>query len=428
MVDTWRHLGATQERLPMSEADPPLYPSQKRGRPWPGGFVRLSRGREVYVIERRVGSGARKKVTLDVRTEREALAELALFERDPLAYRTRKQQRRERAADAGGIRLDAATVAAFSTDARAKVERGELSEGHVRHTLQPYLLAWAEALGGRELRTVTLGELRRILDGWTTAEHKRIVTLKAFTAWAREKGKLARKDDPTLDLAVPPVTPRPVAARAFTAEKIEAFYAALTSWRYPRGHKPHRKPTDDSFEIVDLQPVRDVFLLRAKCGMHGTEIERLARGEGTIRVLENEGEIAATLVFPHKRGGEHVVSVDAQALAAAQRLQAAGKAPDRVATGRAVARVVKRHPELAGFRFSNLRHSFITLGAGGRIVTARGGGVPLEVLSQVAGHTSTSTTRRHYLGAHIPPMVVLPLRLANPDDPSTPTRTLGGGE
>ncbi len=400
----------------MSEADPPLYPSQKRGRPWPGGFVRLSRGREVYVIERRVGSGARKKVTLDVRTEREALAELALFERDPGAYRTRKQQRKERAADAGGIRLDAATVAAFSTDARAKVALGELSEGHVRHTLQPYLLAWAEALGGRELRTVTLGELRRILDGWTTAHHKRIVTLKAFTAWAREKGQLARKDDPTLDLAVPAVTPRPVAARAFTAEKIEAFYAALRDYSFALGYGDDA-PEDAPRCTVDLQPVRDVFVLRAKCGMHGTEIERLARGEGAIRVLENEGEIAGTLVFPHKRGGEHVVSVDAQALAAAQRLQAAGKAPDRVATGRAVARVIAAHPELAGFAFENLRHSFITLGAGGRTVTARTGGVPLELLSQVAGHTSTSTTRRHYLGAHIPPMVVLPLRLANPDDP-----------
>jgi integrase len=387
--------------------------------------VRLNaRGREVFVIERRIGSGARKKITLDVRTERDALAELALFERDPLAYRTRKQQRQERAADAGGLRLDAATLEAFSTDARAKVARGELSESHVRHTLQPYLLAWAAALSGRELRTVTLAELRRILDGWTTAHHKRIVTLKAFTAWARERGKLNRKDDPTLDLAVPAVTPRPVAARAFTAATLEAFYAALRNYTFAPGYGDNA-PEDAPRVTVDLQPIRDMFILRAKCGMHGTEIERLARGEGSIRVLEDEGEIAGTLVFPHKRGGEHVVSVDAQALAAAQRLQAMGKAPDRVATGRAVARVIAAHPELAGFAFENLRHTFITLGAGGRTVTARAGGVPLELLSQVAGHTSTATTRRHYLGAHIPPMVVLPLQLANEDDPKIPERKRG---
>ncbi|MCY1077403.1 site-specific integrase [Archangium lansingense] len=407
----------------MSEAAPPQYPSQRQLRRWAGGLVRLSRGREVFVLERRIGSGARKKITLDVRTERDALAELALFERDPLAYRTRKQQRRERTADAGGLRLDPPTLAAFSADARAKVARGELSEGHVRHTLQPYLLAWAEALGRRELRTVTLGELRRILDGWPTAQHKRIVTLKAFTAWAREKGKLGRKDDPTLDLAVPAATPRPVAARAFTEEKIQAFYSALRNYSYakPGGNAPEEAPRC----LVSLQSVRDVFVLRAKCGMHGTEIERLAEGKGTIRVLENEGEIAGTLVFPHKRGGEHVVSVDAQALAAAQRLQDMGKAPDRVATGRAVARVVEHHPELAGFALENLRHSFVTLGTSGRVVTARAGGVPLELLSQVAGHTSTTTTRRHYLGAHIPPMVVLPLQLANEDDPKLPAKKWG---
>lgn len=409
---------SSPELVPAAAPDAaPQYPSQRALRRWAGGLVRLSRGREVFVIERRIGSGARKKITLDVRTERDALAELALFERDPANYRTRKQQRQERASDAGGLRLDAATLEAFSTDARAKVARGELSESHVRHTLQPYLLAWAGALGGRELRTVTLAELRRILDGWTTAHHKRIVTLKAFTAWARERGKLDRKDDPTLDLAVPAATPRPVAARAFTAEKIEAFYSALRDYSFAPGYGDDA-PEDAPRVAVSLQPVRDVFVLRARCGMHGTEIERLARGEGAIRVLENEGEIAATLVFPHKRGGEHVVSVDAQALAAARRLQVMGKAPDRVATGRAVARVVEQCPELAGFAFENLRHSFITLGASGRTVTARAGGVPLELLSQVAGHTSTSTTRRHYLGAHIPPMVVVPLRLANSDDPT----------
>ncbi|WNG37881.1 hypothetical protein F0U61_32515 [Archangium violaceum] len=401
----------------MSTVDPaaPRYPSQRQLRRWDGGLVRLSRGREVYVIEKWAG-GKRHKITLDVRTEREALAELALFERDPLAYRTRKQQRRERAADAGGLRLDAATVAAFSADARAKVTRGELSEGHVRHTLQPYLRAWGGALGGRELRTVTLSELRAALDGWTTAHHKRIVALKAFTSWARANGKLDRKDDPTLDLAVPAATPRPVAARAFTAEKIQAFYSALRDYSFAPGYGGDA-PEGVPRASVSLQLVRDVFVLRAKCGMHGAEIERLARGEGSIRVLEDEGEIAATLIFKHKRGGEHVVSVDAQALAAAQRLQAAGKAPDRVATGRAVARVIAANPELAGFAFENLRHSFITLGAGGRTVTAKAGGVPLELLSQVAGHTSTSTTRRHYLGAHIPPMVVLPVQLVNVDDP-----------
>ncbi|MCP3137535.1 site-specific integrase [Pyxidicoccus xibeiensis] len=400
----------------MSEAAPPEYPSQQRQRAWPGGFVRLSRGREVFVIERRAGSGKRYKIALDVRTEREALAELALFERDPAGYQTRKQQRRERAADTGGMRLDAAALGEFFTDARAKVARGELSVGYVRHALQPYLIAWAEALGGRELRAVSLAELNAILGRWTGAGPKRIVVLKAFTAWARSKGRLAQKDDPTLGLKVPPVTTRPMEARAFTASKVEAVYAALRNYTFAPGHGSDA-PASAPRVTVDMQPVRDVFVLRAKCGMHGTEIDRLARGAGTVRVLTGQGEIAATLVFPHKRGGEHVVSVDAQALAAAQRLQARGKAPDPVTTSRAVARVIAEYPELDGFAFERLRHTFITLGAAGRVVTAKGGGVPLELLSQVAGHTSTATTRRHYLGTHVPPMVVLPLQLVNEDDP-----------
>ncbi|WNG25810.1 hypothetical protein F0U62_18655 [Cystobacter fuscus] len=375
----------------------------------------------MFVLERRIGSGARKKITLDARTEREALAELALFERDPAGYKTKKQQRRERVSEATGLRLEAPTLAAFSADALAKVERGELSASHVRHTLQPYLIAWAEALGGRELRTVTLAELNALLGRWTTARHKRIVTLKAFTAWARRTGQLARQDDPTLDLAVPAAAPRPVDARAFTAEKVQAFYSALRNYTFSPGYGEDA-PEDAPRVLVDMQPIRDVFVLRALCGMHGTEIERLARGEGSIRVLRGEGEIAGTLVFPHKRGGEHVVSVDAQALAAAQRLQAVGRAPDRVATSRAVARVVAAHPELRGFALERLRHSFVTLGAAGRVVTARAGGVPVELLSQVAGHTSTTTTRRHYLGVHVPPLVVLPLRLRNADDPKPARR------
>jgi integrase len=106
-------------------------------------------------------------------------------------------------------------------------------------------------------------------------------------------------------------------------------------------------------------------------------------------------------------------------------LQAAGRAPDRVATSRAVARVIERNPELRGFALEKMRHTFITLGAAGRVVTARAGGVPVELLSQVAGHTSTATTRRHYLGAHVPPMVVLPLQLVNQDDPKIPVKKGG---
>ena len=290
-------------------------------------------------------------IALDVATEAEALVELALFIREPLAYQTARQQRAAKAEELAtkGARLDAESIGDFLAYCKGE----KLSDGYVKYTLAPYLREWALALGGKELRKVDgVRELRPILERWKTAGHKRVIALKAFTAWAREEaGKLARRDDPTLDLKVPSVKGRPMAERAFTAEQIEKFYAVLTDYSFANGYDElAHVPEDAPQKTIDLQPIRDVFVLRAKCGMHGTEIERLARGEGAIRVLEGAGEIVATLVFPHKNGGEHVVSVDAQALAAAQRLRALGKTPSRVTTGRAVRRIVTKHPGARGVR------------------------------------------------------------------------------
>lgn len=384
---------------------------------WDGGRVRItSKGERVWVIERKG-----QTVSLNVHSERDARAELALFLRDPAEYVTsRKQAKARQAASPRAFRLDGATLDEFSEHCEARVRSGDLSAPYFKHTLVPYLQAWAKEIGSRDLRDVPRAELNSIKAKWKTAEHKRVVALKALTAWAREVGKLDRKDDPTFDLKLPEVkSARPLGERAFPAETIEAFYAALTNYTYVPGwgdDAPEGEPT----ATVDLQPVRDVFVLRAKAGLHHSEIERLARGEGRIRVLEDEGEIAAVLIFPHKRGDAHAVSVDKQTLAAAQRLQARGKAPNRVATSRAAARVVEAHPKLEGFTFEALRHSFVTLGTRGRVVMPRGGSVPIEVLSQVAGHRSTATTKRHYLDEFVPPMVVLPLALVNADDPSIP--------
>lgn len=374
----------------------------------------MSRGREVFVIERRLGNGVRKKIALDVRTENEALTQLALFESAPAEFRTRKQRAADTVGSASGTCLDDVVLKLFLADADARVTKGELSRQYV-DTLDSYLTAWARVLGGRELRKVSLSELHTQLRQWKN-QHKRIVAIKAFTGWAREQGKLDRKDDPTLDLKVPQSNAKPIAERAYTADLIAAFYAALRNYTFSGGHTDGQGAWKD-LKTVDLQPLRDVFVLRAKTGMHGTEIGRLASGKGAIRVLKGEGEIAATLLFPHKRGGEHVVSIDAQTLAAALRLRQLGKAPSEMSTSRNVRRVAELDPRFAGFELENLRHSFVTLGVGGRVVLPKGGGVPIEMLSQIAGHTSTTTTKRHYLGAHIPPMVALPLKLKNRDDP-----------
>jgi hypothetical protein len=66
----------------------------------------------------------------------------------------------------------------------------------------------------------------------------------------------------------------------------------------------------DDAETGDILAKR----LHAKCGMHGTEIDRLACGEGWVKVLQGQGAITSTITFIHKSGRVHVQSVDAQRL------------------------------------------------------------------------------------------------------------------
>jgi len=63
--------------------------------------------------------------------------------------------------------------------------------------------------------------------------------------------------------------------------------------------------------VTNVQPVRDVLMRHAKCGMHGMEIDRLARGESKVKVLQGQGAIAGTITFVQKSGRVHVQSVGA---------------------------------------------------------------------------------------------------------------------
>ena len=67
----------------------------------------------------------------------------------------------------------------------------------------------------------------------------------------------------------------------------------------------------------------------------------------------------------------------------------------------------------------SLRHSFITIAKeAGREVKPKLGGVPLESIQAVVGHSPGSkVTGLHYLGDHVPSMIVVPLSLVHPDDP-----------
>lgn len=356
---------------------------------WVGGRSYQANGQTIYVIEK-MRHGRRYTIPLEAGNERQALAELALFDRDPEAYLTR-QEAGERAA-AAAVFIDDERVGRFLAWLRAngRTER-------YRRNVRSYLAQWARALAGRDLRTVSLQELRRTLAGWEKARKLRIIVLKSFASYLREEeGAISVAEDATLALKVPPSRPsKRLHERAYDMKLVERFYRALES-----------------------QPVRDLVCVLAKTGMHSTEVDRIARGEGEARALRDQGEIAGVARLVHKNGDEHLQALDAQALAALRRLVARGQAPVdsfvRKEMGKA-ARALHEKPLQVG----RLRHSFVTWATTvGEEVRPTTAGVPLETVAAIVGHKTSRTTRLFYKGYALPPMVRLPLSLRHADDPA----------
>jgi integrase len=127
--------------------------------------------------------------------------------------------------------------------------------------------------------------------------------------------------------------------------------------------------------------------------MHCSEVERLAAGQGGIRDLAEMGAIAGTITFRHKTGQPKIISLDAQALAAARRLQVRGSAPSRHTVMEAGLLAAKKHPGVIKIDFGALRHSFATwLLERGSVFHPKGTGLPIEMVAEALGHTSSRTT------------------------------------
>jgi integrase len=385
--------------------------------PWAGGRVRVAKdGSHVFVLERMVDSDRYTK-TLEASNLKEALAELALFERDPAGYKTQT--------NAARVTTDPAIVERFLTWLRkeGRVERYVNSTKH-------YLSEWDTFFRGRDLRKIPLKDYRAEIAR-RPAGKSRIIALKSFTAYLREQESvLTSKEDPTLDLRVPP--PRPAKAtrnKGYKIEHVEALYRAIKPWT------PKYDPPRSDAPPVDVQSVRDVLALHCLTGMHATEIERLAKGEGEVKAIDGHGEIAGTFKFVHKSGRVHIQSVNAQALAAAQRLQARGSAPVDSYIRRVINHAVEawnkqikwtpggqapkdgRQP-LKRINFGELRHSFVTWASErGRYVRPDDGGVSLPDIASAIGHASANTTKRFYEGVQVPPLIAVPIKLEHPDDP-----------
>ncbi len=371
---------------------------------WPGGRTYLDRhGNTRWQLER-MHNGVRYSRRLEARNESEALAELALFDRDPDAYLTKSQAARKAADEA--VLMEAELVARFLAylKAEGRTER-------YRRNMRTYLAQWAEALAGRDLRHVTLQELKRELARRPNAKKHRIIALKSFFSFLREvEAVITPAQDATLRLKVPPARPEKARrSKGYSMAEVETFYGAISGWESPKlgGMK------------TDVQAVRDLLVLHAKTGMHRSEIERIARGECELEMLNNHPEIRGVVRFIHKSGRVHPQSLDGQTLAAAQRLQARGGAP----ADSWVRKVLRHTAKSLGrepLKLGQMRHSFVSwaLEHGVEVRPAEGG-VPLSTVASIVGHSSTSTTSRFYDVRTVKPLIRIPLRLHHPEDPAS---------
>ncbi|HVG57719.1 MAG TPA: site-specific integrase [Hyalangium sp.] len=368
---------------------------------WPGGRTFLDRhGKTRWQLER-MHNGVRYSRRLDARNESEALAELALFERDPDAYLTKAEAVEKAQAEA--VLMDAELVARFLAHLKTegRTER-------YRRSLRTYLAQWAESLAGRDLREVTLQEFKRELAKNPTARKHRIIAIKSFFSFLREvEAVLSPAQDATLGLKVPPARPEKARRKkGYTMQEVEAFYRAISGWASPKlgGLK------------TDVQAVRDIFVLHAKTGMHRSEIERVARGDCELKPVEHS-EIRGVVRFTHKSGRIHTQSLDAQSFMAAQRLQARGGAPAD-SWVRKVLRHTAKILDCEPIKLGQMRHSFVSWAlTHGVEARPAEGGVPLATVASIVGHTSANTTSRFYDVTEVKPMIRLPLRLEHPEDP-----------
>lgn len=353
---------------------------------WKGGRTYTDRdGQTRYVIEK-MRRGQRYAVTLPPGVASPD-AELALFLRDPDGYA-------ERSADTGLRPQDGAVLTRDEVKRfREHQTQEQLSDSHVAGTAG-YLEQWVTDLEGRDLRRVPVDDLYTILGRYETARYYRATALKAYCTWLVARQRLPLENSARLLRVKPNGAARLRGLVGYTAEQIETFYAAISNQR-----------------------VRDVFLIAAKCGMHGTEVQRIARGDVEITEIAHS-RIAAVLRFWHKSGRDHRQSIDAQTLAAVRRLRATG-APCKEQLHEAIhatARRLQRPPVFLRY----LRHSWATLcELDGEKVTLNGSGrgMSRSDVAAAAGHRTGLMIQDHYNNAPVPFMAVPPLTLRHAEDP-----------
>ncbi len=370
-------------------------------------------GQVVFLLEKQRG-GKRYIIPLRVPSESEALAEWRLFDRDPEAYvqdqirlghlsRTniaRTARLQAPASEPEGVSVTTETIQSVLDHLRAEGR----NEAHVLN-IKRYLADWGDILEGRPLHTVSPAELERHLDNWPFKERAKsrrykTVALKFFASfYVHQKHLMRVHQNPTAELVVK--KPKAKDPEIYSIEEVQQHC-----------------------QNVSLQCVRDVLVLRAKGGMHGSEIDRIARKAGTkVELIKDHPILAALLSYPHKRGETHRQFIDGQMLQAVKRLQERGSAPTKdtviLEMRAAAARLSKKlGKKVKHLHPSKLRHSFLSWGTEmGEKVTCTGKGMSVQDMADIANH-SRETSRKHYNRAPAA-YCKLPLKLVHPDDPSS---------
>ena len=343
-------------------------------RKWPGaGYIRREKdGSETWVIERQVG-GRRYHVSTRCHSERAAEKHLERFEKDPAAYE--REMKEGPAEPAGGLRITAALVDEF---AGWLTSRDRPTTKKYAREMRQRLGDWLEDLGARDLRRLDLATLKAAVAARKVGRQHRIIAIKIFCAWLRqEKGLLERKEDVTLDLAVPQANPEKHRRRkAVPVERVRAVLSRLAP------------------------AYRDCLLLLAHTGWHVSELERFVRTP-EARIAPGGGNVLAVLQVLHKTGATTRTPVlDEAALEAAKRLKARGEVPRKLNAAVKSACEAAELPRDEWFTLGVMRHSVATW--------AIEAGTSAEVVAEFLNHKSKSTTLRFYADVAVP---TLPVRL-----------------
>lgn len=320
---------------------------------WEGGRIVQTKRGGIYMIRRRI-NGKLFELSTHSTSKKVALEHLRRFEKNPAAY------------TASGGAKDVAEGGLVLGDALIKKHLDAAKDAGVSpewiRDKRIYLDEWAKRLTGRDLRTLSLLDLQQALDGLKARTH-RIATIKAFYSWLRESGLVTRREDPSLDLKVPPAKPA----------------------QWTRGERSISR--EDFAETFDkLSPhYRDHLLVLGGTGMHVRELHRLAAGIGKV------GPSSITII--HKSGRQHTMAVDESVADAAARLQKV-RGPFSISKFMAAVRTAAKKAKVKPWSPGSLRHS-----VGTWLMTE---GANAKDVADWLGHASEATLKRFYATyAHI---------------------------